>query len=132
MFYLINGSEPDVSLTLRITTLFYKMAEEPPIERAILFHLKAYKEMAELENEQRLIVSLMLFNYSLVKSGIPTVMLQPFHYPQYIEARDAYFTKGDNSIFAYLANTVLTSKTQDKSYYKNLTPITVSEICKNV
>lgn len=130
VLYLINGSEPDVSLTLRITTLFYKMAEEPPIERAILFHLKAYKEMAELENEQRLIVSLMLFNYSLVKSGIPTVMLQPFHYPQYIEARDAYFTKGDNSIFAYLANTVLTSKTQDKSYYKNLTPITVTEICK--
>lgn len=128
--YIVNGKEPDTAITLRITTLFYKIAEEPPIERATLFHLKAFEEMIELDKEQRLIVSLMLFNYSLVKSGIPTVMLQPFQFSKYIEARDKFISNGDKSVFGFMADIVMTSKIQPKQYYGNLTPITVSEICK--
>ena len=128
--FLINGKEADVSLVLRITTLFYKIVEESPIERATLFHIKAFEEMAEIEKEQRFIVSLMLFNYSLVKSGIPAVMIQPSQLAKYMQHRDKFINGADNSVFVFMAEVVKTAKVQDKSYYKNLVPITVPEIYK--
>lgn len=130
--YIINGKDPDSALILRITTLFYKIADEAPIERSTLFHLQAFNELSELGEEQQFIVSLILFNYSLVKSGIPTVMFVPFQFPEYVDCRDKYFEGEQAPIFGFMTNVLLKAKMQDKSYYKNLIPITVSDIFKTL
>lgn len=57
-------------------------------------------------------------------------MLQPFQFPKYIEARDKFLSNGDKSVFSFMTEIVMTAKMQPKNYYGNLTPITVSEICK--
>lgn len=126
--YIINGIEPSISLILRITTLYYKIADAAPIDRSTLFHLQAFSELSELGEEQQFIISLMLFNYSLVKSGIPTIMLFPFQFPKYVDCRKKYFNGDKAPIFCFMTNVLLTAKMQHKSYYKNLSPITVSDI----
>ena len=47
---------------------YFEYVDCPPFEAAVDFHLKAYEEMEEFDEIDKTAISLMLFNYSLVKN----------------------------------------------------------------
>ncbi len=71
----------------------------------------------------------MLFNYTLAKRNIPTVQLNRCDLANYFEARDKCLaTNTILPLYDFAEKLLLGVKTQDKSYYKNLQPLTLAEI----
>lgn len=125
-FYILFGSEPPQDLCIRLTTSFFRIMGEPNIHNAISFSLKAYDDIVELDNDNRMFVSLMLLNYSLLKCHIPTVVIMNIR--QYMIYLNKYLDNGDNSIYEYLTNIILNNTTQEKTYYKNLIPLSLEDV----
>ncbi len=127
-FYLLNGNETDESLLVRTTTYFFKHCELPALERAIDFHLYVYNELMAMEQNNALIISLMMFNYVLVKAGIPSIQIYIRALEEYEQLRDKYFMGDKEPLYKFMLEQVTKADFLDKSYVKSLTPITVKEV----
>ncbi len=126
--YILIGVEPDHALVVRVTSFYYHLNDLPPIEKATEFHMQAFSAMHDLDEEIQTVVSLMLFNYSLVRYGIPTVRICRKELNQYFTARKKFLNGIKTDMYHFALNLIASSQTQDKSYYKNLKPITVKDL----
>lgn len=131
-FYIIDGAESDEYFVECIKNKFFCMLDSPPIEKAVDFHLYVYSELKDKDENIRLIVSLMFFNYVLLKSGIPILRFIRPVLKEYVDCRSAYFEGDRERIFKLFLNQIREAKIQDKTYYKNLRPLTVAEICNRI
>lgn len=127
-FYLLQGKEKDWPFLLRITTKFFHLSSLPELEQAIDFHLYLYQELNDLIEEERLIISLMMMNYVLVRNGIPTIQILRTDLTRYIKFREDYFNKDKMKMYFFMIEILKKSKFQDKSYYKNLQELSSKEI----
>ena len=118
--YILKGKEADDDLVTRIATAFFDICSHRTIDEAIEFHLKAYQEIVEYDEEDKLIITLMLLNYALLKAGIPSLAFLETDLRKYKPLRDEYFNKGNKEIYSFLFEIIKKAKTQDKEYYPNL------------
>ena len=126
-FYIVYGKEIDKDLLLRLTTILFNLSNFPPLEQAVKFQLKAYKEMVEIDLNDRLIISFMFFNFVLVKYGIPTIVFFKNKLPEYEKIIKEEDEKTAMSCFL---TELLNGKFQNKSFYENLKLIDYSKVVK--
>ncbi len=127
-FYILDGHKADQPMLIRIASGAFDFMDMPPMESAVRFHLFAYKEMIEVEEVERTIVSLMLFNYMLLKFDSPTMQLLYQDLKNYKKARDKYYEGDEVPVFNLFYGLIPKAKYQEKSYYKKLRPLTINEI----
>lgn len=126
--YILTGDVSDYALLVRVTSLYYHLNDLSPIEKATEFHMQAFAAVSNLGEELQTLVSLMLFNYVLVKNGIPTVRICSKELDRYFTARKKYLNGSKTELYHLTMSIVVESQRQDKSYYKNLKPIAVKDV----
>ena len=127
-FYILYGKEFDELLLLRLCSKFFYLYESPALEKAIEYHLYVYEELKDFKEYERTIISLMFFNYVLVKEGIPCIHIFGRDVENYVKYRDEYFNNQKTNIYQLMYEIIKKNKFQDKSYYLNLRPIEVKKI----
>lgn len=127
-FFLLFGKTIDYSINLRMTKVYFEYIDCPSFESAVDFHLRAYDEMDEFNDMEKTAISLMLFNYILVKNGIATISLNPSDYKEYFELRKKYKNDSKTNMYVFFMKIIENCKYQDKTYYKNLREVTIEEI----
>ena len=130
--FLLFGKTVDYSILLRITKAYFEYVDCPPFEAAVDFHLRAYDEMEEFNEIDRTAISLMLFNYSLVKNGVATISIFSYEYKEYFDLRQEYKNGNRVKLYDFLMRVIDRGKYQDKSYYLNLRELTIEEIRKTI
>ncbi len=131
-FYIVDGKEPDQSMVMQISSEAFHLSDLPPIEQATRFHMEAQKCMKNIGNERQLILSLMFFNYILVKHDIPTIHFLYADMEKYELCRQKYFESSGLSMIEFMFEAIKKSKFQNKSYYENLVPLNHKDICETL
>lgn len=104
--------EIDDELALKVVTAFYKPYNNDNIERSISFLHQLLYLFRELKEEEKYIISLSLFNYSLIYHG----------YKELTDIDLKEYTKEELILKLEKENR------QEKSYYKELTDLSKKEI----
>lgn len=111
-YYIMFKKEIDDELALKVVTAFYKPYNNDNIERSINFLHQLLYLFRELKEEEKYIISLSLFNYSLIYHGYKGLTD--------IDLRE--YTKEELILKLEKENR------QEKSYYKELTDLSKKEI----
>lgn len=127
-FFLWNEIEPDETMLIRMTTKFFGLIDMPMIEKAIEYHLYVFSELCDWKDDERTIVSLMFFNYALVKSGVPSLRFRTSVLETYMQCRRAYFEGDKTSLYEFFLHQLSEAKFQDRSYYRALQPLTTKDV----
>lgn len=128
-FYICLGEEIDENLLKRITSYYFYLNNDNDVKKAVKLHLYVYKTLEYLNYEDRLIASLILFNYILLKHNIPCVQIVKRDLPKYEELRDK---ENIDELYEYMYEIIKNNLFQDKSYYKNLKPLTFKQIKRKI
>lgn len=127
-FYILHAKLPDEAMIIRLVTKNHFNIISDRIDDIIKFHLEAYKEMVEIKEFDRTLISLMFLNYGLLKLNMPTIKVLKRDFEKYLKLRDRYYLDGDKSIFSFIYEIIINNKYQDKSYYENLKVLTVEDV----
>lgn len=127
-YYIYAEQELEQFLSIKLSTKYFHLNHLAPIEQAIEYHLYVYHELKDLKEEDRLLLSLMVFNFILVKNQIPCVQIFKKDFKEYEQARDSFFCGDKNPILEFTIKLLKNNPYMDKSYYKNLVPVTLSDI----
>ncbi len=84
--------------------------------------------MNELKEEDRLLISLMIFNFILVRHQIPCIQIFRKDFQMYEQAREMFFAGNKTPMLEFTLNLLKNNPDMEKSYYKNLIPVTLSDI----
>lgn len=129
-FYIFFNKEIDSNVALRIVTKFFEYIDKPVIESSVDFHIDVFNEIDCANEEDRLIISLIMFNYFLVKNDIPATQFLSSDLKSYSELKEEYM-KGDKlPLYQFFLELVNNEKVQDKTYYQNLKVLTLKDIYK--
>lgn len=131
-FYILNGNIIDQSMLYRVVTKYFKCIDLPPLESIIEFHLHVYKELIEVDKPQKLVVTLMLFNYLLLKHNIPTIQILQSDLPKYEIALNESIDGNKTSIYSFFIEQIKKAKFQDKKFYVTLKPIKSIDIINQI
>lgn len=127
-FYLLDMELPNQSLLSNLTTKFFCYLNLTPLEAAINFHLYAYQEMKCFKEDKRYFISLMFFNFMLLKFNIPTIRFTRKNYLNYNKVKEEYFLGNKTSIYNFFLELITNFKFQDKHYYQKLKPLAMRDI----
>ena len=129
-FYILNGIEPDEDMVIRMVSRFFHISDKPCLERAIEYHLYVYEELSYSSEEYKFIVSLMIFNYALVKGGIPSLRFVRKTLKEYVVCRDEYLKDNGKNTLLYnlFLEQLKEAKFQDKSFYGSLRPLWINDV----
>lgn len=111
-YYIMFKKEIDDELALKVVTAFYKPYNNDNMERSINFLHQLLYLFRELKEEEKYIISLSLFNYSLIYHG----------YKGLTDIDLKEYTKEELILKLEKENR------QEKSYYKELTDLSKKEI----
>ena len=131
-FYILFGKEVSISLVLKLVGLNFELSAIGGIDYVIDFHINAYQEMFIFCEEERFIISLMFFNYSLLKINIPIIHFGNQKLVNYEKKQKEYLKGEKQGMMEFVLKTLQTFKFQDKSYYKNLKHLTTLDICMKI
>ena len=126
-FYILYCVEPSYDMVLRLTQSLFDFSDLPSFEKAVAFHLKAYEDMPEIDVKDRLIISLMFYNYCLVKGDLPMVVFVAKQLNDYEKIKESSDIK---EMTSFLMNHMKDSKFQEKKYYENLRVLNYSDLYK--
>ena len=132
MLFIINGKLPDEGMVIRMKSVGFEYLMQNTLDSIITFHLKMYEEMVDLDDTTRLVVSLMLLNYGLLKLDIPTFKFLKPEFNKYLMERDKYLKNGDTGIYEHLHSVLLNNKYQLKDYYAKLVPLEIKDIVEGI
>ncbi|MCI9183219.1 MAG: hypothetical protein HFG90_08265 [Acholeplasmatales bacterium] len=132
VYYLYKEEEVEEFKAIRLCTKYFHMSHMSAIEQAIEYHMIVYEEFKELKEEERLILSLMLYNYMLARNQIPIVQLFKKEYEEYEKAREAYLKGNKVPMLEFSINLLKKNPYMEKNYYKKLRPISLKEIVEYV
>ncbi|MDE5566267.1 MAG: nucleotidyltransferase domain-containing protein, partial [Anaeroplasmataceae bacterium] len=127
-YYIIKEEELFDFTAMKLSTKYFKINHKAPIEQAIEYHLYVYQELNELSEDERTIISLMIFNYILVKNKIPCIQILRRDYKHYEQARKAYFSGNKTLMLEFVVDVIKNNPHMNKSYYKNLIPVSLSDV----
>lgn len=130
-YYLLFEKDINEHILLCIQSKLVELCEYSPIEKACEFHIYVYEKLDYLPDLDRQLVSLMFFNYVLVKNDIPAIKLVGRDIGAYVKKRDVYKTNRED-LFLFFKNLVEKSFVLEKSYLKKLKPITANDIYKAI
>lgn len=125
-FFFILGDKPANEILLtRISSMIFKTIDEPFLKKLVIIPKCVYRELHAYGELQRTMISLMIFNFVLVREGIPTI---PFLYPQLSEYLKLVSDEDDAGLEKFIKKLLSSAVFQDKSYYKNLKEIDAFDI----
>lgn len=127
-YYIYAEEEIEEFLSIKLSTKFFHLNHLAPIEQAIEYHLYVYQELKDLKEEDRFLISLMVFNYILVKNQIPCVQFFLREFKKYEKAREEFYKGKKGPILEYTIELLKKNPYMEKSYYKNLIPVSLSEV----
>ncbi|MDY4937174.1 MAG: hypothetical protein SO087_03080 [Candidatus Onthovivens sp.] len=127
-FYIYFGKEIDTNISLRIASKFFDFIDKPIIESATDFHICVFNEIDFINEEDKLIISLIFFNYFLIKNDTPTIRMMVSDLESYLEKKKEYENGNKISLFQFFFELIDKAKVQDKSYYQNLKELTLQDI----
>lgn len=127
-FYIYFSKEIENSVAIRISNDCFKYIDGPIIEKAIDFHMEVYNEIDFAGDEAKTIISLMFFNYMLVKEGVPCIHLSQKQLNVYKKKREEYLNGSRSGLYVYMETVILGNKTQSKSYYDNLRMLSLHDV----
>lgn len=126
-FYIFGGVIADEALLTRISSTAFHTMNTPLIKKLVDMPIYIYKELADRPECERTMISLMFFNYYLVREGIPTIPFFKSDVREYISLRERENTEAlEKFIFKIIEN----AKFQDKDYYENLKELDIVDIQK--
>ena len=131
-FYIYFGKEIDTNISLRIASKFFDFIDKPIIESATDFHICVFNEIEFINEEDKLIISLIFFNYFLIKNDIPTIRMMVSDLESYLEKKKEYEKGNKISLYQFFFELIDKVKVQDKSYYQNLKELTLQDIYKTL
>ncbi len=131
-FYIYFGKEIDTNISLRIASKFFDFIDKPIIESATNFHICVFNEIEFINEEDKLIISLIFFNYFLIKNDIPTIRMMVSDLESYLEKKKEYENGNKISLFQFFFELIDKAKVQDKSYYQNLRELNLQDIYKTL
>ena len=131
-FYIYFGKEIDTNISLRIASKFFDFIDKPIIESATDFHICVFNEIDFINEEDKLIISLIFFNYFLIKNDIPTIRMMVSDLESYLEKKKEYEKGNKISLYQFFFELIDKAKVQDKSYYQNLKELTLQDIYKTL
>lgn len=122
-YYIIFEKELEEPLALKISSKYIFLSNETKIFKAIELHHYVYSLLEEEREYERWMISLMFFNYSLVKEGIPCVYLMRRDLEKYLA-----YQNNQEKLKELLYNVVIFSKFQKKSYTNKLKNISLEDL----
>ncbi len=131
-YFLYFGENIENNSSIILSTKYFHIQHLAPIEQAIEYHLYVYNELKSVKEEDGLIISLMIFNYILAKNEMPVVQFYINDLEKYVIARDEYLKGKKESLIEYVLAILKKNPYMDKSYYKNLKEIKLSDIIEFV
>ena len=131
-YYIYAEEELEQFLSIKLSTKYFHINHLAPIEQAIEYHLYVYQELKDLKEEDRFMISLMIFNYILVKNQIPCVQIFKKDIKEYVKARDSFFSGDKKPMLEFTLNLLKNNPYMDKQFYKDLIPVTLSDIIQFV
>lgn len=131
-YYIYMGEEIEPFLSIKLSTKFFHLGHFAPIEQAIEYHFYVYQELKDLKEEDRLVMSLMVFNFILVRNQIPLVQLFLKDYKEYEVVREEFFKNNKTPVIEFMIRLLKKNPYMDKSYYENLIPVSLSDIIEFV
>lgn len=131
-FYIYFEKEIDTNISLRIASKFFDFIDKPIIESATDFHICVFNEIEFINEEDKLIISLIFFNYFLIKNNIPTIRMMVSDLESYLEKKKEYEKGNKISLYQFFFELIDKAKVQDKSYYQNLKELTLQDIYKTL
>lgn len=129
-FYIFSTKEIDSNVSLRIATKNFEYIDKPVIESAVDFHIDVFNQLECACEEDKLIVSLIFFNYFIVKNGIPAIVFLPSSIKEYLELKKEYIKGNKLTFYRFFFELINNEKMQDKSYYENLKELTLKDVYK--
>ena len=131
VYYIMFNKEIDEIKLHKIISKAFFLNEEK--ESIFELHLFIYEILEELDDFERTVISLIFLNYSLVKNNIPNIRLTYNMIKRYITLRYQY-TENHNieSVKAFFIEILKEMEYQDKSYYKNLLPLSIEDVVNEI
>ncbi len=129
-FYIYFGKEIDTNLALRIATKYFYYLDKPIIETAVDFHIDVFNEIDCADDKDKLVISLIFFNYILLKNNIPSTRLVANDLNIYLEKKEKYLNGDKTPLYLFFLELINNEKVQDKSYYQNLKELSLKDICQ--
>lgn len=130
-FYLINDEPLNEITILSIESYLLNICDASPIEKACEFHMFIYDRFSHLEPLDRQLISLIFFNYILVKHDIPAIKLVGRDITKYVKVRDNY-KENKEEMFIFFKDLIKSSFVMEKTYLDNLKELTVKDISKTI
>ena len=130
-FYLIFDEPLNEITILSIESYLMNICEASPIEKACEFHMFIYNRFSNLKDLDRQLISLIFFNYILVKNDIPAIKLVGRDITKYVKARDEY-KENKEELFLFFSELIKSSFVLEKSYLENLKELSVEDISKTI
>lgn len=127
-FYIMNFNEVDFNFLKCLVSKFFFMNHLPPVDKALEFHLYAYQEMKEFEDNEKFIISMLFLNYILVREGIPCIQIKTKDLKMYVEYKEEFYKGKSEKIYSLIVEIITQMKFQDKSYYLKLRTLDSNEI----
>lgn len=114
---------------LRIVSKMFYLDGNDVLKDAVDYHMFIYEEFYELDESQRLLISLMFFNYILVKNNIPCIQIVKSQFTQYFKYRADYLNGNGQNLYCFFEEIISKSKFQEKEFKDNLREISINDIC---
>lgn len=130
-YYILFEQAISESSLLSIQSKIIELCEYSPIEKACEFHMHVYATLHYLSEMDRQLVSLMFFNYVLVKNDIPAIKLVGRDIGIYVKKRSVY-SENKEELFLFFKKLIDNSFLLEQSYVKNLKPIAAKDIYKTI
>ncbi len=131
-YYIYAEKELDVFLSIKLSTKYFYLKYLSPIEQAIEYHIYVYQELKDLKEEDRLLISLMIFNFILVRHQIPCVQIYLKDFYLYQQAREEFINGKKEEMLEFTIQLLKNNSYMDKDYYKNLIPVKLGDIVEFV
>ena len=127
-FYIYFEKEIDKNVSLRIATKYFQYVDKPVLESSVDFHIDVFNEIDCANDEDKLVISLIFYNYVLAKNNIPTSKFMSADFDLYLEKKEKYLKGNKIYLYEFFLELIENGKVQDKSYYQNLRDISIKEI----
>ena len=127
-YYIVKNKELNEDIGMKLASKYFLISDSDPLYKATIFHLEFYKEMKDLEEYERTLLSLMMFNYVLVKFNIPLVHMVRKEVLRYLKYRDMYLENNKKHIYDFFKNLIIKNKYQSKKFYSKLKHLTLYDI----
>ncbi len=127
-YYIYAEKEIDSFLSIKLSTQYFHLKHLSPIEQAIEYHIYVYQELKDLKEEDRLLISLMIFNFILVRYQIPCFQIYKKDFPMYEKAREEFINGKKGEMLEFTIQLIKNNPYMDYDYYKNLIPVSLSDI----